>query len=298
MSLNTVTTADKKRLSANTNGTIWLDVFTVVIFLLLISLFEYSLHQLAQRQQQDELERHLENANSVRRLLESEITTAASLATGIESYIVARRGEILAEDIEPMMALIYERSSLFRNIGLAPGNRIQYLFPLEGNQSALGMSYEDNPKQWPSVKKAMESRKGLLVGPVSLVQGGLGLIYRQPVFIGNDYWGMMSTVLDADRLFRLLDPLSGDADLVFGLRAVDAQGQLGEVFSGTASAFDMNPSLLTINIPGASWQLAVAHKPVTGVGHWLLRIAGWSVALVLVWLFRLLVRLQWQNTTM
>src|SRR3990167_9155435 len=60
----------------------------------------------------------------------------------------------------------------------------------------------------------------------------------------------------------------------------------------------MNPSLLTINIPGASWQLAVAHKPVTGVGHWLLRIAGWSVALVLVWLFRLLVRLQWQNTTM
>lgn len=298
MSLNTVTTADKKRLSANTNGTIWLDVFTVVIFLLLISLFEYSLHQFAQRQQQDELERHLENANSVRRLLESEITTAASLATGIESYIVARRGEILAADIEPMMALIYERSSLFRNIGLAPGNRIQYLFPLEGNQSALGMSYEDNPKQWPSVKKAMESRKGLLVGPVSLVQGGLGLIYRQPVFIGNDYWGMMSTVLDADRLFRLLDPLAGDGDLVFGLRAVDAQGQLGEVFSGTASAFDMNPSLLTINIPGASWQLAVAHKPVPGIGNWLLRIAGWIVALVLVSLFRLLVRLQWQNTTM
>lgn len=268
------------------------------LLLLMLGLLESGLYQLAQQQNESTRQRFYEEASAIRMLLESEITTAASLATGIESYIVARHGQILAKDIEPMLALIFERGRLFRNIGLAPDNRLTYLFPLEGNQAALGLRYEDNPKQWPSVKRAMTTRQGVLDGPLTLVQGGQGLIYRQPVFIDGAYWGMMSTVLDADKLFTLLEPLRRYPDLDFALRKVDALGNPGEIFLGNASAFEQAPSILSVNLTGAVWQLAVAARPAAQGDFWLLRVSGWLAILVLSLLLRFWLRLQWQRTSM
>lgn len=268
------------------------------LFVLMIGLLESALYQLAEQQNESTRQRIYEEASAIRMLLESEITTAASLATGIESYIVARHGQILAQDIEPMLALIYQRGRLFRNIGLAPDNRLSYLFPLEGNQAALGMRYEDNPKQWPSVQRAMTTRQGVLDGPVTLVQGGQGLIYRQPVFIDGQYWGMMSTVLDADALFALLEPLRKSPGMAFALRKLEVNGDPGAVFLGDASVFDQSPSILTVNLTGADWQLAVSAPQVGQGDYWPLRISGWLAILVLMLLLRFWWRLQWQRTSM
>ena len=41
----------------------------------------------------------------------------------------------------------------------------------------------------------------VLVGPVNLIQGGKGIIYRVPVFVRGAYWGMVSTVIDIESLF-------------------------------------------------------------------------------------------------
>ena len=54
----------------------------------------------------------------------------------------------------------------------------------------------------PLIQRIIASGQPRLDGPLQLVQGGQGLIYRVPVFLPDQqYWGLISTVIDFDRLF-------------------------------------------------------------------------------------------------
>ncbi|MGZ8215721.1 CHASE domain-containing protein [Methylomagnum sp.] len=50
------------------------------------------------------------------------------------------------------------------------------------------------------MRRAVESHKAVLTEQVRLVQGGLGIIYRVPVYIDGEYWGLLSTVIDSDQM--------------------------------------------------------------------------------------------------
>ena len=52
-------------------------------------------------------------------------------------------------------------------------------------KKAIGLYYPDVPAQWPAVKRAIDSKQPVLIGPVKLVQGEVGLIYRVPMFIND-----------------------------------------------------------------------------------------------------------------
>ncbi|MBS7691187.1 CHASE domain-containing protein [Pseudomonas lalucatii] len=93
-------------------------------------------------------------------------------------------------ELQPWLDGLLRQGRHIRNIGLAPGNRIAFVYPLAGNERALGLYYPDQPQQWPAVQRLIASRAPGLDGPLQLVQGGRGLIYRVPVFLGDDsYWG-------------------------------------------------------------------------------------------------------------
>ena len=68
------------------------------------------------------------------------------------------------------------------NIAAAPELVVRMVHPLEPNRSVLGLDYLDNPDQLPKVLQAMQTGKGLITGPVDLVQGGRGLDLGPPVF--------------------------------------------------------------------------------------------------------------------
>jgi sensor domain CHASE-containing protein len=95
---------------------------------------------------------------------------------------------------------------------LAPGNRIDFLYPLAGNESALGLYCPDLAAQWPAIQRVIASRKPHLVGPLPLLQGGQGLIYRVPVFLNDQsYWGLISTVIDFEQLAAEVESRSPQA---------------------------------------------------------------------------------------
>ena len=227
-------------------------------------------------------------AGNLRVLIESELNASAHIASGIATYIVARQGQVATSDITPMLAELYRQGRHIRNIGIAPGNRLSHIYPLIGNEAALGLYYPDHPTQWPAVRRAIEKRQPSLAGPTPLQQGGEALIYRIPVYIEQKYWGMISTVIDNERLFRHLRSLGRSLPAGFALRGRDGKGSDGEVFMGNPSAFNGNSLLLDIQIPGGSWQMA-APLPQTG-NNPTLRLAVWSIALLLTGLCYLLLR--------
>lgn len=239
-----------KKMPANAFYSIFAALF---IFWLII--LELALSTYLKNQRVASAADHFQRANNLRTLIETEINIAAFLATGIESYIVARQGKVDKQEMQMILALIYARGPYFRNIGIAPDNVVTMVFPLEGNEAAIGLRYEDNPKQWPAVQKIIESKEGLLAGPLTLVQGGTGLIYRTPVFIDQVYWGMLSTVIDADRILDLVDQKVSET-IQIALRGKDASGMKGEVFYGDPSLFDTSAIILSISVPGGEWRMA------------------------------------------
>ncbi|GGC97707.1 ATP-binding protein [Halopseudomonas salina] len=279
-----------------TSGRAWLfGLFIAGLFVGFLVLIEYGLQTYKDASAREDLKATLAEANRLRVLLENEVNSAAFLATGVESYIVARRGDLDALEIQQILALVFERGRHFRNIGIAPDNRIAWVFPLKGNEAAIGLNYADIPGQWPAIQQIMMTREGRLSGPIDLVQGGRGFIYRSPIFIDDTYWGLLSTVIDVDSLFDQLSEVAGDLAPVLALRYIDVDGEPGEVFFGAEKYFQQPLELLTIMVPGAQWQMAVqAPASSQSLMGWY-RVLEVGIALFLAILLGLLVRLVWQR---
>lgn len=107
-------------------------LLVVLCFAILLGLFEYALKLRVSAEQRRLQQVAQEQAGRLRMQLESEITAAAFLATGVESYVVAREGQVNADEVQRILALVYERGRHFRNIGIAPDNRIRWVFPPGG----------------------------------------------------------------------------------------------------------------------------------------------------------------------
>ena len=235
---------------------------SAIIFLLLIVMIHVAVN--SERQSIRERVYADISQTAVARLarLEVELYANAYVSTGLVALINAS-GEVVAEDLQSALKSIYERGLHIRNIGLAPNNRITYVYPKQGNEAAIGLYYPDHPMQWPAVKKAIDSRSAVLAGPVTLRQGGLGVINRTPVFLDSgDYWGLMSIVLDLDELLQAAGLMENDGNIRLALRGTDGKGVEGSVFFGDPGLFEMESTRLDLEIPGGSWQLAA--YPVSG----------------------------------
>lgn len=198
--------------------------------------------------------------------LEAELNADVFLANGMVAHIVAQGGRP-GDTIIPALQSLHQYGRHIRNIGIAPDNRVSHVYPVEGNQAAIGLYYPDVPAQWIAVQRAIESRGTVLAGPLTLRQGGIALISRTPVFLPDGrYWGIVSLALDSDSLFRTvgLDRLAGD--IRFALRGKDAMGKDGDVFVGPPDLFSQDAITFDLKVPGGSWQLAA------------LPVSGWKVS--------------------
>ena len=241
---------------------------------------EFLSHEQKMRKISDRRQETVRAADTIRGIMESEINASAYLANGIESYIVARHGAIRESEVESMLKLLHERGRHIRNIGLGPGNRMTQIVPLVGNEKAIGLYFPDNPAQWPAVNQIIQERKPRLVGPINLVQGGVGLIYHIPVFSDGKYWGLISTVIDMNSLFTAMERLMPEHTGQIAVRGRDGTGANGEAFYGDPRLFGTDSPTMDVTVPGGKWQLAVKLPDVVPYLP-LVRIFGWIATLLL-----------------
>ena len=137
--------------------------------------------------------------SQLRAQIESQINSVLFLSHGLISY-VATKPDSEPDQWRALAAEILRGSEHIRNIGLAPDNVLSFVYPLEGNEGALGLDYENNEKQWPAVEKAIKAGTLIMAGPLELVQGGKGLIARTPIYVRRTptsegrYWGLASVI--------------------------------------------------------------------------------------------------------
>jgi signal transduction histidine kinase len=264
---------------------------SIALFACCMALTGYLYHLEKQSQLAKLRDQVVSQAGTIRANIEHEVNTSLNLTMGLVVYIVSNP-EITQLEFEPIAERIIGKASYIQNIGLAKDNVISHIYPLEGNAQALGLRYMDIPQQRDAVIRAIESRNTIIAGPVNLVQGGVGLISRIPIFLDKQqqrYWGIASLVIKADEFFARLGIESFSGTLNIGLRGKDSRGDAGEVFYGDPGLFSQGQSVvLPISLPEGSWILVAAPKAgwhMDGQRAFSIWLIGTSVSLLLSVLF-------------
>lgn len=198
-------------------------------------------------------------ASELRARVDRELNAVFNLTLSVASYLEAKRGVIDATELNALLGQIWAKTGHLRNFGVAVDYRLQYVYPQKGNEAAIGIDYRTMHQQWPDIERSASQKISMLVGPVSLAQGGSALIYRVPVFIDDKYWGMASAVIDAPALFEAV----GASDHPYGIRVKDANQT--RIWGDTALFNDPHSLIIDAAIPGGEWQYAVHTRDATPI---------------------------------
>ncbi|MBU2484253.1 MAG: EAL domain-containing protein [Alphaproteobacteria bacterium] len=224
-----------------------------------------------------------EQLGLVRAKLEGNINSNIQLVRGLVSVIATQPDMDQARFANIAGGLVGKHSQL-RNIAGAPGLVISLMYPMEGNEQAIGLDYRTNEKQREAAMRAVRSEQMVLAGPVNLLQGGQGFVGRFPVFYPGDagekkLWGLVSAVVDVERLYAESGLTSADLPIKIAIRGQDATGGEGDIFFGDPEIFNDDPVTSQVSLPSGSWQIAA------------IPVAGWSSTPENAWQFRFLILL-------
>ena len=233
-------------------------------------------------------------ASLVQTRLTRELNTALFLTGGLKSYLVVRNGVLDRREVDAILEKLFEEARHVRNFGVAVGYKLDYLYPVQGNERALGLDYRKVPGQLAAVQRVIDGGVPVLLGPMRLVQGGTGLVYRSPISIHGKYWGLISTVIDANSLFAETTSSAATENIEIAIRGKDAKGAEGDVFLGDAGLFRLRGAeLIDMDVPGGKWVIGVRGKPVSSAPAdvWRLRLLVWVLAAFIGWgMYALLVQ--------
>jgi len=245
--------------------------------------------------------------STLRARLEGVVNANLLLVQGLTAVISAQPDIDQAGFASIAKGLVDSRHAL-RNIAGAPDMVVSLMYPLAGNEAAIGLDYLSHPTQGAVARRVMETGQPFVAGPLNLLQGGVAIIAREPVFVpaeqpgGNSrFWGLVSAVIDIDLLYRQAGLGEVQPNLRLAIRGTDGTGAEGPVFYGDARVFARDPVTRTISLPGGAWQMAAL--PAAGWGQpsqtlWLIRLLGLLAALAAgVLAFRLARRSQALNSS-
>lgn len=187
---------------------------------------------------------------------------------GLSAYI-SIHPEITKKEFNDFARQIMARQKGIHSIELVKGTVItDYIYPLEGNEKAIGLDLISMPAEQEAIRRAIDKRETVIAGPVDLVQGGVAFISRSPIFTAvsrslqqkDQYWGLTQAIITTDSVFEEAGLYDKTSDFNFAIRGKDATGASGDVFFGNKDIFQLNPVKLEIMLLNGSWQLAAIPK--------------------------------------
>lgn len=242
--------------------TYWLTLATLCVFLAGAGVYIDHLNN--ERFTQEQRNEVRDELGVLRARLEGNLITNIQTVQGLVAAISANPN-IDQDYFERLAKYLFNEHTQLKNIGGAPDLVIRFIYPMIGNEAALGLDYRANPVQYDAAKRARDSGLLTIAGPVHLAQGGLGLIGRIPVYFEDkqgtkSFWGLVSAVIDLEKFYTASGLFQPDLNLHIAIKGHDGLGELGDVFFGEASLFQEEVIRTEISLPNGRWIIAAAPK--------------------------------------
>ncbi|RLA36957.1 MAG: hypothetical protein DRR03_03205 [Gammaproteobacteria bacterium] len=230
----------------------------------------------------------LAEATALREQLVRSVSSVQALGSIIRQFGHVPDFPALAEDMIASYGGI-------TNLQLAPDGVIRTIHPLSGNERALGLDLLDPATPGSTAARAAIAEHRLtLAGPLELVQGGVAMIARSPVFMGETegdghFWGFATALISIEDLIRSAR-LKHRLELAgFDFSLAQFGGTSGQPFSASAEGPLRDPITFRFDVAGKNWELALAPRsgwrdPIALAQDALLAVFVSVLASLLVWL--------------
>lgn len=234
----------KKYFSPAVSGLI-VGALIISVGCLIASLRYQVLVQHQERESQEVLELIEQN---IERTIQESYSAALTLA-----LTVSDDGEV--KNFEKVAEQILKNSSVVDVLELVPGGVIEYVYPLEGNESVLGYDIKNHPEVGAEVVKAAELGTMYFAGPIELKQGGQAVIGRLPITIEGELWGFSAILVYMETLIENsgIDGFSKDR-YYFQLSKVNPNIGEEEFFLPINEKVELD-SFSSVKFPEGDWRL-------------------------------------------
>jgi diguanylate cyclase (GGDEF)-like protein/PAS domain S-box-containing protein len=205
--------------------------------------------------------------------IQQRLNTAVSATYALAAVLRQNDYRVDPQGFETLAAELLRYHPGISSLQYAPGGIITHVVPLAGHERAIGHNLIANTDRNKEARLAIETRTLTVAGPFNLVQGGVGLAGRLPIFRPRDdgregFWGFavalirVPELLEAAQLARL-----GDLGNRYRLWRVHPDTGEPQVFAADSVPFDALPALadpvsIAFDVPNGRWHLSA--EPLGG----------------------------------
>ncbi len=237
-------------------------LLAIVVFVVLASLTGAIIYQRYINKRQEKKEEAITVANNARVRLQESLAFSLS-ATKTLSFFIQDNGTV--KNFDSIASQILNASDDIDALQLVPDGVIRYIYPLDGNEKAIGYDILRDPLRNKEAYKAIGKKEMFFAGPFELKQGGMGVVGRLPIFRKNKFWGFSAVVIKMPTLLRSAGiDSSGSSGYYFQLSKINPDTKQEEYFIKHPNKIS-NAQTISVNVPNGEWKLSVNPvKPLEG----------------------------------
>ncbi|OSM07037.1 PAS domain S-box protein [Magnetofaba australis] len=234
-------------------GLPFIAAIVVMVICLLLALFNEKAVWLEKRERATLLAHHM--TSQINQQLTRDLFSAKALAA------LVRQGDGHIADFDEVAQEILRINPTISSLQLAPAGVVRHIVPLAGNEKAIGHDLLSDKNRNKEALSAIETRSMTLAGPFTLIQGGVAVIGRQPVFLkdrADDFWGFTSVLIRLEDVTRHLRFAEIEATgYSYQLWRNHPNTGARHVFAQSQTPMAADPITQTISVPNGQWFLSV-----------------------------------------
>ncbi len=269
----------------------WLISFTCfVVVSSAVFFWQYQNQVLSTKEQQFLLS---DIANSEATTIERRLSRSLSATDILAIEIKQNNGKFT--DFNTYAQAVIDSIGGVSNLQLAPNGIISQVYPLAGSKKAIGHDILHDKSRRNEAMLAISQKRLTLAGPFQLIQGGLAIIGRKPVFVNIDgeetFWGFTSALIYFDKLLAMtkLKELENKG-YNYTLSRIHPDTGQEEIFSRSKENLDEICESAEIALPNTTWTLTMSRaslNPKTNIFPYAISVL---FGLLVAWLITYLQR--------
>ena len=235
----------------------WPNQLAIISFFILLIISIFLTYRIYNNEYGNELIKVKEESFKIKNQLESTINYSSNVVKVI-SFIAEKNLE--EQEFEPVAKNLVEKNKYVDGIQLVKGFEIIKTYPLIGNEKTIGYHLTADSLHKRAAKDAIKKNKIFFEGPFQLVQGGMGIVGREPIYKNGKFWGFSAVIIKTKTFLKSIHLDDFGSTSNFEYQIVQKEGDLnGPKFFKNNGDFS-NGIIHKSFIPAGDWYLYVKLK--------------------------------------
>lgn len=165
---------------------------------------------------------------------------------------------------ESWAPLILEQFKNISSIQLAPNGIVKHIYPLQGNEKAIGHNLFADDKRRIAVEESIREKKISFIGPIKLIQNNkYALIVRKPIFkLDNGtetFWGFSTEITSIDKILEHIKYEIDEKIYSYSIYGSNPDSQKAPLFLSSKILPKEESLKFEIQVPNGIWKLNLAY---------------------------------------